>query len=209
MIDVPASIASRSRLYSSSRLCSANDNEPFTAVDTGVCRYSRGGMELVWLPLPIPAAWFAGPPGVWPFAIDDREAMDSGTWNCPISSPFRAWSDNMPFSTVVAGPTPIFAASDCFAAFLFRLARPCRMYAAASTTRAMMIRPASGRSFRAFGASPPFTPRTTLSVCAASLISSSLCEASTLSRSSAFEFSAFVAMLNSSSLHCRSRVSPA
>jgi hypothetical protein len=55
LTEVAASIASRSRLYSSSRLCSANDSEPFAAVETGVCRYSSGGIELDWLPTPAPA----------------------------------------------------------------------------------------------------------------------------------------------------------
>ena len=58
--EVPASIASRSRLYSSSRRCSAKDNAPFTAVETGACLYSSGGIELEL--------------GVSPFAMDDLKA---------------------------------------------------------------------------------------------------------------------------------------
>jgi len=61
LTEVAASIASRSRLYSSRRRCSANDNEPFAAVEAGVCRYSRGGIELVSLPLRVPLTGLTGP----------------------------------------------------------------------------------------------------------------------------------------------------
>src|SRR5271157_5188655 len=81
LTEVAASIASRSRLYSSSRRCSANDNEPLTAVEAGVCRYSRGGMELVWAPVPVPDIKVDRPAGDSPFAMEERCAADVGTWD--------------------------------------------------------------------------------------------------------------------------------
>ena len=39
-------MASLSRLYSSRRICSANEREPFAVAETEPCLYSIGGTEL-------------------------------------------------------------------------------------------------------------------------------------------------------------------
>ncbi len=129
-----------------------------------------------------------------------------------MSSPFRAWSDNIPFSTVVAGPEPTCAVSVCFLGLI---------------VAACESMPHIGRRQNDQGDEDDSGQRTELAglwgeaaidaahdligLCGASDLSDSLalCSAAALSRSSGLEFSPVIAILSSSSRCCRSRVSPA
>jgi hypothetical protein len=70
-----------------------------------------------------------------------------------MSSPFRAWSDSIPFSTVVAAPTPIFCRLRLLDRLLVAVCQPMPHIGRGQTTRAMRMIPASGRSLRALGVS--------------------------------------------------------
>jgi hypothetical protein len=77
--EVGASMASTSRLYSSTRRCSANDNEPSAAVETGFDRYSIGGIEVAELlpigrPVKLSAAFDPSAP-----RMEGRGVSDPGT----------------------------------------------------------------------------------------------------------------------------------